>query len=112
MMPPDNTLFDDDGYLLDASLWNEELAVRVAANLNIALTPAHWEVIGAVQRYYAHYELSPAMRPLVKYLARELGPDKGRSIYLLQLFRTTITTDSPAKVVARIAGLPQPDNCL
>lgn len=111
-MHPDDTLFDDDGYLLDTSHWNEGIAARVAASLGISLTAAHWEVVEAVQRYYTTYELSPAMRPLVKYLAAELGPDKGKSVYLLQLFRTTATSDSPAKVVARIAGLPQPDNCL
>lgn len=111
-MHPDHALFDDDGYLLQTGQWNEELAAYVADSLGIVLTTAHWEVIATVQRYYASYELSPAMRPLVKYLARELGPDKGKSIYLLQLFRSTTTSDSPAKVVARIAGLPQPDNCL
>ena len=111
-MHADPNLFDDDGYLLDIEHWNKELATLVAEHLGITLTPAHWEVIAAVRQYYANYELSPAMRPLVKYLARELGPDKGKSIYLLRLFRSSTTSDSPAKLVARIAGLPQPDNCL
>lgn len=111
-MHPENELFDDDGYLLDTRHWHEGIASRVAEELGILLTAAHWEIIAAVQRYYATYELSPAMRPLVKYLARELGPNKGKSVYLLQLFRTAATSDSPAKIVARIAGLPQPDNCL
>lgn len=111
-MHSDHALFDDDGYLREADNWNPRLATCMADSLGITLTTAHWEVITAVQRYYASYELSPAMRPLVKYLARELGPDKGKSIYLLQLFRSSTIPDSPAKLVARIAGLPQPDNCL
>ena len=47
------------------------------------------------------------MRPLVKAVAQALGPEKGRSVYLLRLF-----PDSPAKVAARLAGLPKPANCL
>ena len=43
------------------------------------------------------------MRPLCKYAATHLGPDKGRSVYLLQLF-----PNSPAKRLAKIAGLPKP----
>lgn len=111
-MPKADDLLDEDGYLLDHTCWNEATATRLAETLKIELTPAHWEIIAAVRRYYATYELSPAMRPLVKYLGMELGPEKGRSIYLLQLFRSPDTTDSPAKIIARIAGLPRPDNCL
>jgi tRNA 2-thiouridine synthesizing protein E len=47
------------------------------------------------------------MRVLVKLVARELGREKGNSLYLLRLF-----PDSPAKLAAKIAGLPRPTNCL
>jgi len=47
------------------------------------------------------------MRPLCKTVAEHCGLEKGRSIYLLQLF-----PGSPAKLVARYAGLPKPKNCL
>jgi tRNA 2-thiouridine synthesizing protein E len=43
----------------------------------------------------------------VKAVKQSLGDDKGRSIYLMQLF-----PGSPAKLAARLAGLPKPDNCL
>jgi len=46
------------------------------------------------------------MRPLVRLTARELGSDKGNSIYLLRLF-----PGNPALVASRIAGLPRPENC-
>jgi tRNA 2-thiouridine synthesizing protein E len=47
------------------------------------------------------------MRILVKLVANELGPEKGNSLYLLQLF-----PGSPARVASRIAGLPRPANCI
>jgi tRNA 2-thiouridine synthesizing protein E len=51
--------------------------------------------------------MAPAMRPLVKAVGRDLGPDKGRSMHLMRLF-----PGSPAKRAARLAGLPKPTHCL
>ena len=47
------------------------------------------------------------MRPLVKATAMQLGKDKGNSIHIMRLF-----PGSPAKLLAKVAGLPKPDNCL
>ena len=60
-----------------------------------------------VRAFYQRYEMAPAMRPLVKATKNALGEEKGRSIYLMQLF-----PGSPAKRIARLAGLPKPTNCL
>lgn len=98
---------DGDGFLTDRADWNPQVAEALAEREGIELSAAHWEIIGLVQSYYERFEHAPAMRALVKYTARELGAEKGRSIYLLQLF-----PGSPAKRAARIAGLPRPDHCL
>lgn len=98
---------DKDGYLRDHRAWTEATATALAARDGIALTPAHWEILHALRRFYARYELSPATRPLLKYLAQELGPDKATSLYVMQLFPGT-----PAKTIARLAGLPKPPNCI
>ena len=100
-------MFDEEGYLLNLSAWSEALAETLAEQEGLLLTPAHWELVHLIRRFYAEFDLSPAMRPLCKYVALHLGPDKGRSIYLLQLF-----PGSPAKRLAKIAGLPKPENCL
>lgn len=98
---------DKDGYLLDLDNWNPFIAGYLAQSESIQLTPAHWEVIYLVRKFYLEYDISPAMRPLVKYVKQNLGPEKGQSIYLLTLF-----PGSPAKLCAKIAGLPRPTNCL
>lgn len=98
---------DKDGFLRNLSDWDEAVAQQLASSESIELSPAHWEIIHCLRKFYAEFELSPAMRPLVKYVAQELGPEKGNSIYLMRLF-----PGSPAKVAARIAGLPRPENCL
>ena len=83
------------------------MAEQIARKEGIVLSPAHWEILQLLRDYYREFDASPAMRPLVKYCALKLGPDKGRSIYLLKLFPR-----SPAKLGSKIAGLPKPDNCL
>lgn len=98
---------DDEGYLEDFQRWNRDVAEALAALEGIVLSEEHWEILHCLRRYYTRFEHAPAMRPLVKYVQQELGPEKGRSIHLMQLF-----PGSPAKRAARIAGLPRPDHCL
>ncbi len=105
MLAPEG--FDKEGFLRDHEDWTPAVAELIAAREDLQLTDAHWEIIELLRRYYREFDASPAMRPLVKYAARELGRDKGRSIYLMSLF-----PGSPAKIGSKIAGLPKPDNCL
>ncbi len=98
---------DKDGFLLDLNDWNPDVASELAAAENITLSEAHWEVVHALQDFYREFDLSPAMRPLTRYLKEKLGPEKSTSIYLMTLF-----PGSPAKLAAKIAGLPRPENCL
>ena len=98
MQPP----LDKDGFLVNLDDWNKEVAEYLAAEEGISLTPEHWEIISALQDFYHEFELSPAMRPLSKYLKQTLGNEKSGSIYLMKLF-----PGSPAKLAARIAGLPR-----
>lgn len=98
---------DKDGYLTNLNDWDSGTAKALAAQENILLTPPHWEIIALLQEFYREFEISPAMRALVKYTEKKLGTEKGRSIYLIQLF-----PPSPAKIASKIAGLPRPSNCL
>ena len=102
-----NAVYDQEGFLRNLDDWSPQLAQEIAAREGIELSPAHWELLELLRDYYQRFEASPAMRALVKFAARELGPEKGRSIYLLSLF-----PGSPAKIGSKIAGLPKPDNCL
>ncbi len=98
---------DKQGYLLDSEQWSEALAPIIAAQENIELTPQHWEVITFVRDFYLEYNTSPAIRALVKAMAKKLGEDKGNSIYLYKLF-----PKGPAKQATKIAGLPKPVKCI
>ncbi|CAM3422681.1 TusE/DsrC/DsvC family sulfur relay protein [Halomonas lysinitropha] len=98
---------DPEGYLVDMNDWSPAVAEALATEEGIALTSEHWEILEVLRDFYARYEMAPAMRPLVKSVGQILGPEKGRSIYLMRLF-----PGSPAKVAARLAGLPKPTHCL
>ena len=98
---------DKDGYLRNLADWNPAVAEQIARQCGITLTAEHWQVIELAQAFYRTYDLSPDMRPLVKWVRAELGKEKGSSLYLLKLF-----PGSPARLAAKIAGLPRPTNCL
>ncbi|MEH6445456.1 MAG: TusE/DsrC/DsvC family sulfur relay protein [Oceanospirillaceae bacterium] len=100
-------LLDQEGYLRDLSLWSKELALTLAKEDHFELTELHWEVIETIREFYHEYQLSPAMRPLVKAMKLKYGAEKGSSIHLMKLF-----SQSPPKQAARYAGLPKPLNCL
>lgn len=98
---------DKEGYLTALSDWNEAVARQLAQGERIDLLAEHWTLIHLVRAFYKKFEVAPAMRPLVKQVREQLGAEKGTSIYLLKLF-----PGSPARLLAKIAGLPRPTNCL
>jgi tRNA 2-thiouridine synthesizing protein E len=98
---------DRDGYLANLNDWSVEVAEELARQEGLVLTPEHWEVINIIRDFHQRRGLSPVMRILVKLVEKELGPEKGNSLYLLKLF-----PESPARVASKIAGLPRPVNCL
>lgn len=98
---------DPEGYLVNQQQWSDVVATLLAKEEGLSLTDAHWEIITVIRDFYHRYEMAPAMRPLVKAVKQALGDEKGRSVYLMSLF-----PGSPAKRIARLAGLPKPTNCL
>jgi tRNA 2-thiouridine synthesizing protein E len=98
---------DNEGYLRNLDDWTPEVAEHLALQEAIQLSDAHWEILALLRQFYQQFEMSPAMRPLIKAITAELGADKGKSIYLMSLF-----PGSPAKLASKIAGLPKPTNCL
>ncbi len=99
---------DSRGYLANLDDWSEEVAEAMAQSSDITLTPDHWEVVYLVRLFFERFEHAPSMRPLIKFLKAELKePSKATSIHLMSLF-----PGSPATLVAKVAGLPRPDNCL
>ncbi|AYG08530.1 TusE/DsrC/DsvC family sulfur relay protein [Pseudomonas fluorescens] len=104
---PHTLELDKDGYLVDLNAWSVEVANALASAEALELTDEHWEILKLLRGFYQEFQLSPATRPLIKYTALKLGPEKGNSLHLNRLFKGT-----PAKLAAKLAGLPRPTNCL
>ncbi|MFC5496105.1 TusE/DsrC/DsvC family sulfur relay protein [Caenimonas terrae] len=98
---------DEEGYLVNLSEWNEAVADAIAQLENVAMSPSHWEVVNFLRDYYNEYQIAPAVRVLTKAIGKQLGPDKGNSKYLYELFPY-----GPAKQACKIAGLPKPTGCV
>ncbi|MBK6862761.1 MAG: TusE/DsrC/DsvC family sulfur relay protein [Ideonella sp.] len=98
---------DEEGYLINLAEWTQEVGEHIAKEENLEMTPSHWEVVNFLRDYYNEYQIAPAVRVLTKAIGKQLGPDKGNSKYLYELFPY-----GPAKQACKIAGLPKPTGCV
>ncbi len=98
---------DDEGYLMDISQWNPQLAVVIAEAEKIELDDDAWEVVNFLRQYYEQYQIAPGARILTKAIRNKLGADKGNSTHLYGLFPY-----GPGRQGCKIAGLPKPTGCI
>lgn len=97
----------EQGFLVNATDWNEAIATQLAEQNHIALSSAHWEIIHFIRAYYQQFKHLPNARVFTKAIAKSLGAEKGNSRYLHSLF-----PDGPLKYACKLAGLPKPPTCL
>jgi tRNA 2-thiouridine synthesizing protein E len=92
---------DADGFLLHPEQWSEELAAQIAREHGIEeLTDRHWQVVRFMRETYLRTGTAPSIRTL--------GKASGVPIKeLYQLF-----PKGPAKLAARIGGIPKPRGCI
>ena len=92
---------DAEGFLTDPAQWNESIAEAIAAANGIPeLTERHWLVVRFMRERY----LATGSAPSIRSLGKESGvPVKE----LYQLF-----PKGPAKLAARIGGIPKPKGCI
>ncbi|TMR99983.1 TusE/DsrC/DsvC family sulfur relay protein [Nonomuraea basaltis] len=92
---------NDEGFFEDPAQWTEDMAPEIAKSLGIdQLTERHWQVIEFMRAEYAAKGTGPTVRAL--------GKSSGVSVKeLYQLF-----PKGPAKIAAKIAGIPKPHGCI
>ncbi|MCU4412461.1 TusE/DsrC/DsvC family sulfur relay protein [Acinetobacter sp. WU_MDCI_Axc73] len=98
---------DQDGHLLDYTIWNNQVAQQLANSLDLELTDWHFQVLHAVRQFYQQFGHSPATRPLIKYLMKTVSPEIDNAM-LQKRFQTGLV----ARHLSRLAGIPKPPNCL
>lgn len=92
---------DAEGFLKDATQWNDAVAEAIARGNGLpVLTEDHWKVIRFMrQAWFAH-----GQAPTIRTLGKESGVDV-KTLY--QLF-----PKGPAKLAAKLAGIPKPHGCI
>jgi TusE/DsrC/DsvC family sulfur relay protein len=98
---------DEDGYLVDWQTWKEGMAQIMADGDGLTLTSEHWEIIKFLREYFMKFQIAPMIKILVKEIGKAMGPEKGNTKYLYELFPA-----GPAKQACRFAGLPKPTGCV
>jgi tRNA 2-thiouridine synthesizing protein E len=95
-----NLPLNEEGFLTDPNVWNEEIAVALAENEGIELTDKHWEIIRFCRKFAAENGAPPTLRQITS----------GSGFSTKELFQ--LFPKGPAKKVARIAGLGKPEGCI
>ena len=92
---------DGEGFLTDPGQWSEPIGAEIARQGGIEhLTDRHWLVVRFMRDRY----LATGTAPSIRALGKESGvPIKE----LYQLF-----PKGPAKLAARIGGIPKPHGCI
>lgn len=98
---------DQDGHLVDYTVWNHQVAQTLAQSLGLELSAWHFEILEAVRQFYAQFGHSPATRPLIKFLMKTVSPEVNNAV-LQEKFNTGLV----ARHLSRLAGVPKPANCL
>jgi tRNA 2-thiouridine synthesizing protein E len=92
---------NDEGFFTDPDQWREQMAPEIARADGIdTLTEQHWQVIKFMRHEYAEKGTGATVRVL--------GKTSGVSVKdLYRLF-----PKGPAKLAAKIAGIPKPRGCI
>jgi TusE/DsrC/DsvC family sulfur relay protein len=92
---------DEDGFLQDPNLWNDEVARDFMSTEGISeLTDDHWKVIHYIRNYYLQFGIAPMVRKVCKQTGFTL-----KEIY-------NLFPSGPAKGACKLAGLPKPTGCV
>ncbi len=96
-----DVVLNDEGFFEDPTQWTEAMAPELAARDGIdELTDRHWQVLHFMRQEYFDKGTGPTVRAL--------GKTSGVPVKeLYQLF-----PKGPAKIAARIAGIPKPRGCI
>ena len=92
---------NDEGFFVRPEQWTEDMAPELARREGIdPLTEAHWTVIRFMRSEYFTKGTGPTVRVL--------GKTSGVTVKeLYQLF-----PKGPAKIAAKVAGIPKPRGCI
>jgi TusE/DsrC/DsvC family sulfur relay protein len=92
---------DAEGFMTEPGQWNEQIAGAIAAENGVPeLTDRHWLVVNFMRERY----LSTGTAPSIRALGKESG------VAVKELYG--LFPKGPAKLAAKIGGIPKPKGCI
>jgi len=92
---------DDEGFLIEYSEWNDDLAVQLAKNIGIDdLSEEHWRTIKFLREDYMEQGTTATLRRV-----STVGGIPTKELFVL-------FPKKPAKKMAYVSGLPKPAGCV
>ncbi len=92
---------NDEGFFVNPEQWTDEMAPELARREGIEqLTDAHWTVLRFMRTEFFEKGTGPTVRAL----------GKGSGVSVKELYQ--MFPKGPAKLAARIAGIPKPRGCI
>jgi dissimilatory sulfite reductase related protein len=92
---------DAEGFLTDPQQWNKQIAEQIACDNGISeLTDRHWLVVNFMRERY----LTTGTAPSIRSLGKESG------VPIKELYK--LFPKGPAKLAAKIGGIPKPRGCI
>jgi TusE/DsrC/DsvC family sulfur relay protein len=92
---------DPDGFFIDPHQWTPEMAPEIARENGIhELTDRHWQVMNFMRSTYLETGSAPTIRTL----------GKSSGVPIKELYH--LFPKGPAKLAAKIAGIPKPRGCI
>ncbi len=91
----------DDGFFSNPKQWTEAMAPAIAEEVGIpGLSERHWQVIRFMRTEYLEKGEGPSVRLL----------GKASGVPVKELYE--LFPKGPAKLAAKIAGIPKPRSCI
>jgi tRNA 2-thiouridine synthesizing protein E len=92
---------DAEGFLVHSTDWTPAIAVEIASESGIPeLTPRHWQVVEFMRERF----LATGAAPSIRALGKESG------VPIKELY--ALFPKGPAKLAAKIGGIPKPRGCI
>ena len=92
---------DAEGFFVHPEQWQESMAQELADESGLGqLTPRHWDVIRFMRKAYLENGSAPSIRTL----------GKASGVPIKELY--ALFPKGPAKLAAKVAGIPKPRGCI
>lgn len=74
---------DAEGYLVDPSDWNEDVAKMLAEEENLTLNDDHWDAIRFMRDFYEENQVAADARFVIKHLSQRMGKEAHKKLFEL-----------------------------